>query len=363
MIAGSAIFSMLFGSGNIVFPLMLGKMWGGDWFIPLIGWLIAAVAIPMLGFYGAMLYDGERQKLLAPIGKHCSFALVFIVMMLVGPFGVVARVVNVSFGGFGNLLPQLPFWVFSAVYVFLAVLVAYRPDKIISVIGIIFTPLKFGGLAAIVIGAMYIGGQIPSSSGSGSACTQLTSGFGMGYQTMDLLASVLFASNIYLYMKNSLPEADRNDRAKLLKFVGVACVIGALMLAAAYIGLLLIASQYSDQLAGVPDESLLGKIAELAMGSSASWFISVVIAISCFATAVMLCTAFTDYVHKDILKEKFNRTVVLVCVGAVAFIVSLLGFGQICSFLNMVLEKLYPMLMVFIAGRMVYYYAVINKKK
>jgi LIVCS family branched-chain amino acid:cation transporter len=363
MVAGFAIFSTLFGSGNIVFPLMLGRAGAGDWIMPLAGWLVAAVAIPIIGFYGGMLYDADRQKFLSPIGKYCTAAFMFIVMMLAGPFGAVARIINVSFGGFSNLLPQLPLSVFSAIYVLLILMIAYRPDKVVHIVGVIFTPLKFGGLAAVIIGSMWLGGSFPEPSGTAIASDLFKSGLGMGCQTMDLLASVMFTGSIYIYLRDSLPINKRGDKAKLLKFVGVACIIGAAALAAVYIGLLLLGSQYSGQLAGVPDESILGKIAELAMGGGASWFISIVVAVSCLATAVMLCTAFTDYVYTDVLKEKFNRTLILVGSGAAAFVVSLLGFGPICSFLGMVLEKVYPMFMVFIAARMVYYYAIDRKKR
>jgi branched-subunit amino acid permease len=98
------------------------------------------------------------------------------------------------------------------------------------------------------------------------------------------------------------------------------------------------------------------------MGYSASWFVSIVIAVSCMATAIVLCSVFTDYIHDDVLKKKFDRRIILGLVGITMYVVSLLGFGQICAFLGMILEKIYPVLMFFIVGRVIYYYAVINRK-
>jgi LIVCS family branched-chain amino acid:cation transporter len=363
IVAGSAIFSMLFGSGNIVFPLMLGRTWGGDWFIPLVGWLIAAAAVPMLGFYIAMLYNGNRDELLAPIGKYCTFGLMLIVMSLIGPFGILARAVNVSFGGFIPLLPNLPLWGFSAIYITLFVLCGLRPDKVVSMIGIIFTPLKFGGLTAVIVAAMYVGGKIPGSTGTALVSDQFINGFNMGYQTMDLLFALITGGSIYSYVQNALPEKDRSDKAKLLKMTGIACAIGTVLLTVAYMGLMILAAQYSDQLAGVPDASLFGKITELALGSNAAWFTAIVVAVSCFATCIILGTVFTDFVHKDILRERFSRGAILAFTGVFAFTVSLLGFAKVCAFINMIVEKLYPLLMIFMAGRMVYYYAVVSKKK
>jgi LIVCS family branched-chain amino acid:cation transporter len=354
---------MLFGSGNLVFPLVLGKDCAVDWPLALVGWIVAAVLIPMVGYYGAMLFDADRSRYLSPIGKPATHLLMFIVMMLVGPFGVLARIVNVAFGGINNLAPSIPIGLFSAIFTAITVLIAYHPGKIVQIIGVIFTPLKFGGIAAIVIGALYFGGPISDGVVSNIPTTQtLLTGFNMGYQTMDLLASLIMAGEIYQYLKNALPEADRDDKRKLLKFTGTACLIGAIILCIAYIGLLLIGAQYSAQLSDTPPEAILGKIAELSMGFSASWFVSIVVAVSCLATAIILCSVFTDYIHVDILKKKTNRTIVLGLVGLTMFSISLLGFGQICAFLGMILEKIYPALMVFIGCRIVYYYAVINRK-
>ncbi|MDR2598212.1 MAG: branched-chain amino acid transport system II carrier protein [Holosporales bacterium] len=362
-VAGFAIFSMLFGSGNIVFPLVLGKTCPDNWPLALFGWLIAAVLIPMIGYYGAMLFDADRKKYLSPIGKHATSLIMFIIMMLVGPFGVLARIVNVAFGGINNLAPEISIWLFSALFTAVTVALAFHPGKIVQLIGIVFTPLKFGGIAVIVLGALYFGGSLSHFTENPLPPTEtLITGFNMGYQTMDLLASLIMAGEVYLYLKRAMPEADRDNKKKLLKFTGTACLIGGIILSIAYIGLLLIGVQYSDRLSDTPAESILGKIAELSMGYSASWFVSIVIAVSCMATAIILSSVFTDYIHDDVLKKKFDRKIILVFVGIIMFAVSLLGFGQICSFLGMILEKIYPVLMLFIGGRIVYYYAVINKK-
>jgi LIVCS family branched-chain amino acid:cation transporter len=362
-VAGFAIFSMLFGSGNIVFPLVLGKGHPSGWLFALVGWLVAAVFIPMIGYYGAMLFDAERNKYLAPIGKHATAILMFIVMMLIGPFGVLARIVNVAFGGINNLAPCVSIGWFNSIYTLITVIFAMFPGKIIEIIGVVFTPLKFGGIAIIVIGAMYFGGPFYNADlNPVPVMTSFLDGFSMGYQTMDLLASLIMAGGIYQYLKNTLPEEDRNNKKKLLELTRSACIVGSALLSMAYIGLLLIGVQYSEHLVSTPSEAIFGKIAELSMGYSASWFVSIVIAISCLATAIILCSIFTDYVYEDILKKRVSRTIILGVVGVSLYTVSLMGFGQICELLGMVLEKIYPAIMVFIGCRIVYYYAVINRK-
>ncbi|MDR2666637.1 MAG: branched-chain amino acid transport system II carrier protein [Holosporales bacterium] len=362
VVAGFAIFSMIFGSGNIVFPLILGQQMAGNYFFALCGWLVAAVIIPMGGYYGAMLFDADNKKYLAPIGRHMTSLLMFVIMMLVGPFGVMARIVNVAFGGIHNLAHQIPIWIFSLIFCTIMLLLAYRPGRIVQIIGLIFTPLKFGGIMIIAIIAFCLGGSISESDKLPSVSTFVT-GFNMGYQTMDLLAAFVMAGTVYHYVKNAMPENDKGDKKKLIQFTGVACIVSSVVLSVTYIILLLVGAQYSERLSFVAAEEIFGKIAELSMGYSASWFVAIVVAVSCLATGIALCSIFTDYVHKDILKEKSNRNTVLAGVGITAFVMSLLGFQQICSFMGMILEKLYPFLIIFVAIKIVYYHVITKKQK
>jgi LIVCS family branched-chain amino acid:cation transporter len=308
-----------------------------------------------------MLFDADRQKFLAPMGKHLSFIFVLIVMMLTGPCGVMARIVNVAFGGFSNLLPHLKPWIFNITYIFIMLIIAYNPDKVISIIGKIFTPLKLGGLIIIIIGTIYFGSTEHIAENFVTA--PFFKGFNMGYQTMDLMASIICPQSIYFYLKNSLPKEEQNDKKKLLNLTGYSCIIGAFLLAIVYIGLVLASVKYSAQLQGVVNENLLGKIAELAMGAGTSWFISIVVAVSCLATVTMLCCSFTDYIHRDLCKQKFNRAIIMIIVGIAAFIASLIGFDKVCSILGMVLEKIYPIFIIFVIFRILLYYAAKATKK
>ena len=361
--AGFAIFAMVFGSGNIVFPPIIGKDFTSNFVYALLGWLATTVVIPISGYFGAMLFDGDSKKYLSPLGKHATFIFMLVLMMMVGPFGVVARGVNVSFGGIHLLAPNISEIGFNVLYCILTILLAWNPGKIVQIMGSVFTPLKFGGVIIVTLGALYFGGslsEIPQSNES--AYTAFSGGFKEGFQTMDLLASFLMATSIFIYLKNSLPEDKKHDKKMMLRFSGLACLVGGLVLTIVYTGLVLIGAQYATVLQGVPNESLFPKIAELAMGSYASWFVAVVVAACCLATNIVLSSVFTDFVHKDILKEKFNRKIILMLVGALTFAMSLLGFYEICKILANVLSAIYPALIIFTIARIAYYFSKIHKK-
>ena len=355
VVAGFAIFAMLFGSGNIAFPPILGKNSASVWGMANLGWLLAAVVIPMLGYFGSMLFEAETEKYMKPLGKHITAMFMLLVMIMVGPFGVSARCVNVAFGGISVAMPDCPVLLFNIVFCSIAVILAWNPGKLVQLMGTIFTPLKFGGVAVVIIVAMLIANsEIPATDFSASKA--FIDGFEMGYQTMDLIAAFFMTAPIYLYIKNSLPENERSNKKSLVKFTGMACAVGGVLLALVYTGLAYIGAKYSSLLSGTSDEALFAKIADISMGNYATIFVTVVIAVGCLGTNVAITAMFTDYIHKTILKEKFNRNAILLTTGVCTLGMSLLGFAKICSLMAMILSKLYPALIVFVVLRIAYYF-------
>ncbi len=353
IIAGFAIFSMIFGSSNVVFPLLLGKDFESNWTIANFGWCLATVLIPMIGYYGAMLFDADNKKYLRPLGKYIISILMFILMMMV--LGVISRGVNVSFGGIHIVSPETSEIVFNSIFCITTITLAWYPGKIVQILGLVFTPLKFGGILIVILGAIYFSNsniqlsEFPKS-------TALIEGFKLGYQTMDLLAAFIASTSIYVYIKNILPESAKENKNMLLKFSAWSCFIGGVVLTIVYSGLSFIGAKYATQLQGVPDEALFTKIAETAMGNYTSWFVAIVIADCCLATNIILISVFTDYIHKDILKEKINRKIILIFVGILTFIISFLGFTAICSYMSIILEKIYPVLIIFVIAKIASYY-------
>ena len=49
MVVGLALFSMFFGSGNLIFPLMLGAKYQNYFYLCALGFTLTAVLLPTLG--------------------------------------------------------------------------------------------------------------------------------------------------------------------------------------------------------------------------------------------------------------------------------------------------------------------------
>ena len=60
---GLAMFSMLFGAGNIVFALAIGQYAQDKNLFAILGLLITAVGVPFLGLIAMTLFGGDYKKL------------------------------------------------------------------------------------------------------------------------------------------------------------------------------------------------------------------------------------------------------------------------------------------------------------
>lgn len=362
LVAGFAIFSFIFGSGNVVFPLVLGNAAGSSMMYSIFGWTLSTTLIPLLGFFGSFLFDGDNKKYMAPLGKYVSFGLMLIIMLLVGPTGVTPRGVNVAYGAFYVVNPGMNETLFNFVFCAITLWLAWNPAKIVEIIGKVFTPIKLGGIALIALMALVLGPKLIDIPASAFEVKDIFSNsFKTGFQTMDLLAAFLTASMIFKYLRNAVKEIGLSEKS-IFKFSAASCIVGGVALAAVYAGLIIVGAQYSLLLDGVPDTSLLSRVAEISMGGAALWSVATIISVSCLATNIALTSVFTEFVHTDILRGRGNKKTILVIVSAITFGSSLLGFEKLCGLLGAVLEYLYPLLIVFVVMRIIYFYAMARKQ-
>lgn len=338
--AGFAMFSMFFGSGNLVFPLLIGQQTASNYYFAILGLVITAVVVPFLGLLGMILYDGQTGKYFAKLGKVPSFLLIGMMLCLMGPFGVVPRCITVSYGSVSILFPGLPYYVFSFAFCVAIVVLIWRANKIVDLMGLVLTPFKLGGLLFLIIVGLWFGESVPLSSLSPKVA--FTEGLTLGYQTMDLMAAFFFSSTTVVYLRNNLEPAA--GRSTLLKLSLVASLIGASILSLAYIGFVTLGAKYSNLLVTVQAEAMLAVIAQHTLGHYALPVISFTMTVACLATAVILSTLFVDFLREDVCRSTITRPQSIVLSLGITFGVSLLGFAKICELLGVVLEIAYPAL-------------------
>src|SRR3972149_4259762 len=105
--AGVAVFSMFFGAGNVIFPLSLGLDSGTMIPIALFGLLLTGIGSPLLGLFGAVLYEGDCKAFFNRMGDIPGYVVVILIFALIGPFGAMPRALTVSYDAVRPYFPSL----------------------------------------------------------------------------------------------------------------------------------------------------------------------------------------------------------------------------------------------------------------
>ncbi len=343
LIAGFAMFSMFFGSGNLVFPLMVGVASQSQFHGASLGLLITGVAVPFLGLLGMLYYSGNRHLFFKSLGGPVAFVLTFAMLGLLGPFAVVPRCTIVAHGGISLIAPDLSPALFNGLFLLATTFLAWKKTRIIEIIGTFLTPWLLGGIIAIIIAGIAFGPDVLPSPLTQSVAFE--KGLTQGYQTMDLLAAFFFSATTVAFIATALTSHE--DKKHLERLSITACLVGAFLLTIVYIGFVTLGAKFSPLLQGIEPEKLLVVVAQHSLGDFALPLAAIIIGLACLTTAAILASLFADFLHKDILQEKISRHFALIITVILAYTLSLVGFLTLASWIALVLGIAYPALIIF----------------
>lgn len=333
---GFALFSMFFGSGNLVFPIVVGQESGGHYLLAALGIFLTGVLVPFLGVFGMMLYNGEIESFFRWFGKKGVLLFSFLALGLMGPFGVLARCLTVAHGALQLILPSLSLPAASFISCLVIYLLTINKSKIVNVLGTVLTPFLLVSIVTIVIFAYFQGGEVNALTHQ--PWDAFSNGFFKGYQTMDLLAAFFFSQFVIKHL-----YSDQVSQSSLKVFFKAA-LVGAFLLSAVYYSLVLLGWKYSPQLAGVAPQEMLGMIALKSLGSFAAPLVCVAVIFACLTTAIVLASLFSDFLRVEMAREKIGRSTSLFITLMIGFLVSTLEFSGIARFICPILETIYPLL-------------------
>lgn len=345
--AGFAMFSMFFGSGNLVFPLQLGKLAGNEYGIAFLGLLITAIIVPFCGLLVMILFAGDRHAFFAKLGEKPAFILTAIMLGLMGPFGVVPRCITVAYGSVKVAFPDFPFTAFCFLFSCAVGALIWQKNRVVEIIGVFLTPWKLGGIL-ILITAGILTGSTPAANSEGLAAN-FAQGISLGYQTMDLIAAFFFSATIVHYLQDHLAREaiQQNTNQMLVKLSLTASFMGATLLMLVYTGFVTMGAKHSVQFADARPEEFLSLIAHYSLGSAATIIVCLTLIVACLATAVILTELFVEFLEEDVLVQKITHGQAVILTLVVTFAISLLGFSKIASVLGKILGYAYPALIVF----------------
>jgi len=340
-IIGLALFSMFFGAGNLILPPFLGFKSGNDWFIVAIGFMITAVVIPILG----ILAHSRLQGTMYDFGKKVSPAFSYVFCFIVYAISIALpapRTASVThemavepFFGTSSLLT-------SSVYFVLVFIFVINRSKIVNLIGKYLTPMIVFILLCIICLGLFTSPEIVNPS---TFKTPLIDGLIEGYQTFDAIGSIVVGGVIIVSL-NLKGKASFETKKKIIRKGGIIAGTGLLII---YSGLIVNGALFSSIFSEEASRTVvLSKLSSEILGNIGASFLSVLVALACFTTAVGIIVGTADY-FKGLFKESkvaYNTTAIIAC-----FLGILIGQFDVHYIINIALPALmfiYPITIVLI---------------
>lgn len=359
---GFAIFSMFFGAGSIIFPLILGEYAQGAHFFGSLGMFLSGVLVPLLGMLSIILFHGDYRTFFEKIGKWPAAALILIILCLIGPFGALPRCITIGHATL-TLLPQMEnlsligFSLFNCLLIFLFTV---RPAHILDLLAKVLTPIFITSLALIIVVGIWGPKTLhPCIDGSSAVFCR---GFLEGYNTMDLLASFFFSSAVL----NCLRERDMahlgSSQQSIFRAALGGAIVAAGLIACSYFGLTYLAARYSDALVGIAHHDLFAVVTQEVLGPYAAWVVSIAMFFAVFTTEIALASIFAQYIQ-TLSKNTLSYRMALVITLGIGFAISTLHFDGIAKILGPILQLFYPALIALSIGNLLSKLYGINQTK
>ncbi len=342
---GMAMFSMFFGAGNVVFPLIVGQATTENSLFAMIGLVITAVGIPFTGVFAMALYDGNYKDFFSRLGKWPGIAISVIIMALIGPLGCMPRCIALSYSTMKMFFPEIGVVLFGLICCVLIYATSIKKSRVIDFVGWILTPFFLFAIGLIVVmGFIKQPGELQPSTYL--PFDSFMYGLKNGYYTMDLLASFFFCGVVIGALRNISHIDGVLNRKLVIKNALIAAGFGAFLLALVYVGMSTVAALHSTKLVGVSAEMLLGTVALEVLGPSAGIVTCVAVVMACLTTAIALAAVFSEFFQKEVLKDKISYRTALIVTLFVTLVISTLEFQGIFKLLGPIVQVLYPALLV-----------------
>jgi LIVCS family branched-chain amino acid:cation transporter len=361
LITGFAMFAMLFGSGNVIFPLILGKDSGNQLLWGLLGFLLTAVLVPLLGLFATMLSCGDYKIFLAPLGKIPSFLMILICMVLLGPFALIPRCIVISYAAIKIHLPALDLFFFAIFCALLIFACTIKNSIIVDLLGRFFGPLKIILLLTLIIRGLLNPSLLMTSDLT--PAQGFVKGLLSGYGTCDLLATIFLAGLIMSGLSRGMHPEKRKDARSMLLLGIQASLIGGILLALVYMGFSIVAGFHAKELVHVERGDVFSKLAIIILGQEGGLLANITIAISCLATAISLTAIFAMYLHKDLFGGRLSYKTALIITSLITACVTNLGFSRIMKLLSPIIQVIYPVLIIYTLWHIIDKVRKLNKQR
>uniref|UniRef100_UPI00356766F2 branched-chain amino acid transport system II carrier protein n=1 Tax=Fusobacterium nucleatum TaxID=851 RepID=UPI00356766F2 len=337
LLTGFALFAMLFGAGNLIFPPMLGYETNSSWIPTMLAFTITGVGFPFLGILSVSIVGNGIKDFANRVSPMFSTIFAIISILAIGPMlaiprtGATAYEITFLHNGMNNTIYK---YIYLICYFGIVILFSLKANKVIERVGKILTPILLLLLFLIIVKGIFFSGLSIKPDIYPHAFKR---GFLEGYQTMDTIASIAYAGIILKAIKNGRNLTQKQEFAFLIK----AGLVAILSLALIYGGFALVGAKMHSVLITNDKIELLVKTTSYLLGGYGNLILAICVAGACLTTAIGLVATVGEF-FSSITSFKYEKIVVFTVI--ISFLLSILGVENIIRISVPILVFIYPVM-------------------
>lgn len=342
------LFSLFFGAGNLIFPPFLGQNAGASTAPAMLGFLLTAVVLPVLGVVVVARFDGLDQ-LSRRVGRRFAPVFTVLIYLSIGPGLGIPRAASVPFEM--AVAPYLPqgasnaVWmlVYSLCFFAVALWLCLTPGKLVKRIGNYLTPTLLLLLVFLFVSFLLRGQRQVAAPQPEYAAAPLLKGFVEGYQTMDTIAALNFGLVIATTL-GSFGVKQKEDVMRRTVQAGLAAgtILALVYMMLGYMGMCS-SGVYPVQENGA---WTLRCIVYQLFDSAGAVLLAAIFTLACLTTCVGLINSISQFF--SVLFPKVRYTAWVLVITGFSFLVCNQGLSAILSVSVPILSAIYPMAIVLI---------------
>ena len=345
------LFSLFFGAGNLIFPPFLGQNAGANAMIAMIGFLVTAVVLPVLGVIVVAQFDG-LERLAQNAGKKFALIFTILIYLSIGPGLGIPRAASVPFEmAVAPYLPagsNLPLWMvgYSVVFFLVALWLCLNPGKLVHRVGNFLTPSLLTLLCVLFFAFLFRGETQIAAPQEAYSRLSILQGFSDGYQTMDTIAALNFG----LVIATALGDFGLKEKRHVIRHTVLAGIFAGSILSAVYL-MLTYMGMCSSGVYPIQENGAwtLRCIVYQVFGDVGAILLAAIFTLACLTTCVGLINSISQYFATLFKKFSYRQWVLLIV--CVSFLICNLGLSAILSISIPVLNAIYPIsIMLIILG-------------
>ncbi|MFS4455228.1 branched-chain amino acid transport system II carrier protein [Maribacter sp. 2304DJ31-5] len=342
LVTAFALFSLFFGAGNLILPPKLGFQSGELWLLVALGFCLSAVFIPILG----ILAHAKLQGTIFDFGKKVSpvFSLVYSFIIYAISISLPSpRTASVTHEMAIQPFFDSPPWVTSIIYFTLVFLFVMNRSRILNIIGKFLTPAIILILLCI-IGVAFFNFKFEFLSLAYE--NPFSKGILEGYQTFDAIGAVVVGGVIIVSIDLQYKEDSYAQKKVLIQKAGWLAGSGLFLI---YTGLIITGALFRNGFGALTTRTeLLQGISLETLGAIGHLFLSALVSLACFTTAVGIVAGAADFV-KSRFQNSQNAYLLTAIIGAILGVVmGQLDVGAIIMIAFPFLMLIYPITIVLI---------------